>query len=116
MTTPQTCSRPVLVLTIASCAQGKYETERVSLLPAVLSRLCPAVVVSLNILPYVEWLDAFCLGVQMPLLTFLVRCRDLERKMRRFMADGKSLSRVITNGLLHCGQTHSNPTRGSRRG
>ena len=29
------------------------------------------------------------------------------------MADGMSLPRVKKNGLLHCGQTHSEPSKGS---
>ena len=29
------------------------------------------------------------------------------------MTDGASLSRVVTNGLLHCGPTHSASSKGS---
>ena len=71
MTTPKTCNRPVFVLMIASCPRDNHETGRVYLLPAV---LCTAVVVMLSISPYIEWLDTFCLGVQMPPLAFLVSC------------------------------------------
>ena len=40
---------------------------------------------------------------------------DLEIRTGRFMTDGMVLPRVIANKLLHSGQTHSEPTRGSPR-
>ena len=36
------------------------------------SQLHTGVVVSLGILPYIEWLDTYCQGVQLSLLAFLV--------------------------------------------
>ena len=46
-----------------------------------------------------------------------VSCEILNLDIRtgRPMAGGMSLPRVITNELLHCGQTHPEPTRGSPR-
>ena len=65
---------------------------------------CTAVVVSLGILPYTEWLDTFCQGVQLSLLAFLVSSGDLDIRTGRSMADGMSLPRVMTKELLYCGQ------------
>ena len=74
---------------------------------------CTAVVVSLGILPYIQysWIQF--------VREFHFRCWrflwTVERRMGRSMADGTAFPRVITSGLLHCGQTHSEPTRGSLR-
>ena len=46
--------------------------------------------------------------------TIGVSC-DLERWTGKSMADDMARSRVLTNELLHCGQTHSEPSRGSPR-
>ena len=72
-------------------------------------------VVSLGILPYIQWLNTFCQGTQLSLLAFLVSSNDLDIRMGKSMADGMSLPRLIANELLHCGQTHPEPTRGSPR-
>ena len=63
----------------------------------------------------VQWLDTFCQGVKLSLLAFLVSSGDLEIRTGRSMADVMSLPRTITNDLLRCGQTHSEPTRESPR-
>ena len=76
---------------------------------------CTAVVVSLGILSFIEWLDTFYKGVPLSLLTLLVSSWDLVIRTGRSMADGMSLPRVITNELLQCGQPHSEPTKGSPR-
>ena len=77
---------------------------------------CTAVVVSLGNLPYIHVMVGYILlGVPLSLLAYIAISSEFVIRTGRSMADSMSLPCVLTNKLLHCGQTHSEPTSGSPR-
>ena len=57
----------------------------------------------------------FLSGSLIVIIGVLVSSWDLEMRTGRSMVDGMALTRVVTNELLHCGRTHSEPTKGNHR-